>query len=148
MILVGTDGDGAVGRDAAQQAAAQALATDFGDDAARAQDAPSLLLALWIFVPLLVFCLARSRLPLYLLPLFVPLALLIAQRRKADGRGMPRWPRLLVWFGLLLAALTAGFSLAVGAGVLGALGLVGAGEIALAHLLAFTATFMQMMVTC
>ncbi|KAF1721400.1 hypothetical protein CSC76_16510 [Pseudoxanthomonas mexicana] len=61
------------------------------------------LLALWLLLPLVVFCLARSRLPLYLLPLFVPLALLIAQRRQADGRGMPRWPRLLVWFGLLLA---------------------------------------------
>lgn len=61
------------------------------------------LLALWLLLPLVVFCLARSRLPLYLLPLFVPLALLIAQRRKADGRGMPRWPRLLAWFGLLLA---------------------------------------------
>ena len=59
--------------------------------------------ALWLLLPLTVFCLARSRLTLYLLPLFVPLALLIAQRRQADGRGMPRWPWLLVWFGLLLA---------------------------------------------
>lgn len=42
------------------------------------------LLALWLLLPLVVFCLARSRLPLYLLPLFVPLALLIAQRRHAD----------------------------------------------------------------
>lgn len=33
----------------------------------------------WIAVPLLIFCLAQSRLPLYLLPLFVPISLLIAR---------------------------------------------------------------------
>ena len=36
-------------------------------------------LMLWAGVPLLVFCLARSRLPLYLLPLFVPLSLLLGR---------------------------------------------------------------------
>ncbi len=30
----------------------------------------------WLLIPLAVFCLARSRLPLYLLPLFVPISLL------------------------------------------------------------------------
>jgi 4-amino-4-deoxy-L-arabinose transferase-like glycosyltransferase len=35
-------------------------------------------LALWFLVPFAVFCLAQSRLPLYLLPLFLPLALLVA----------------------------------------------------------------------
>ncbi|RME35454.1 MAG: glycosyltransferase family 39 protein, partial [Gammaproteobacteria bacterium] len=34
-------------------------------------------LGYWFFVPLVVFMLARSRLPLYLLPLFVPLVLLL-----------------------------------------------------------------------
>lgn len=34
---------------------------------------------LWLLAPLAVFCLARSRLPLYLLPLLAPLALLIAR---------------------------------------------------------------------
>lgn len=43
-------------------------------------DAPKLrLLWLWLLLPLAVFCLARSRMPLYVLPLFVPLALLIAR---------------------------------------------------------------------
>lgn len=37
----------------------------------------TVLVVLWIIVPLAVFCLARSRLPLYILPLFVPLALAI-----------------------------------------------------------------------
>jgi hypothetical protein len=32
-------------------------------------EAPALLLALWVLLPLLVFCIARSRLPLYLLPI-------------------------------------------------------------------------------
>jgi len=37
------------------------------------------LLACWLLLPLAVFMLARSRLPLYLLPLFVPLALIAAR---------------------------------------------------------------------
>lgn len=37
------------------------------------------LLLLWLLLPLIVFFLARSRLPLYLLPLFVPLSLLTAR---------------------------------------------------------------------
>ena len=37
------------------------------------------LLACWLLLPLAVFTLARSRLPLYLLPLFVPLALIAAR---------------------------------------------------------------------
>jgi len=40
----------------------------------------------WLLVPLAVFCLARSRLPLYLLPSFVPICLLIAR-----GIGQLRW---------------------------------------------------------
>lgn len=36
-------------------------------------------LVLWLAVPLLVFFLARSRLPLYVLPLFAPIALLLAR---------------------------------------------------------------------
>lgn len=38
------------------------------------------LLLAWIGLPLLVFLLARSRLPLYVLPLFAPLALWLARR--------------------------------------------------------------------
>ena len=37
------------------------------------------LLACWLLLPLAVFVIARSRLPLYLLPLFVPLALMAAR---------------------------------------------------------------------
>ena len=36
-------------------------------------------LRFWFVVPLLVFCLSRSRLPLYLLPLFVPVSLLLGR---------------------------------------------------------------------
>lgn len=74
-----------------------------GDRHARGEDAPTLLLALWIGLPLLVFCLAQSRMPLYLLPLFVPMALAVAAQRHAEGRGLPRWPWLAAWVGMLLA---------------------------------------------
>jgi 4-amino-4-deoxy-L-arabinose transferase-like glycosyltransferase len=66
-------------------------------------DRAGLLLALWIALPLLVFCLSRSRMPLYLLPLFVPLALVVARQRLAERRELPRWRWLLAWAGLLLA---------------------------------------------
>jgi 4-amino-4-deoxy-L-arabinose transferase len=59
------------------------------------------LLAVWILVPLLVFALSQSRLPSYVLPLFVPLALLAARAidppRTARGYGA-----LAVWIVLLL----------------------------------------------
>lgn len=44
----------------------------------RNDHAIELFLVLWFLVPFVVFCLAQSRLPLYLLPLFVPLSLLLA----------------------------------------------------------------------
>ncbi len=72
------------------------------DPAARSADAPALLLALWVLVPLLVFCFARSRMPLYVLPLFVPLALLVGRQRLAEGRGLPRWTWLALWMAILL----------------------------------------------
>jgi 4-amino-4-deoxy-L-arabinose transferase-like glycosyltransferase len=68
----------------------------------RAADAPWLLLALWVLLPLLVFCMARSRLPLYLLPLFLPLAVIAARQRQQEGRGLPRWHWLLLWAVVLL----------------------------------------------
>lgn len=52
----------------------------------RRGDPAGLFLALWVALPLLVFCVARSRLPLYLLPVCVPLALLAARRRQEEGR--------------------------------------------------------------
>ncbi|HEU4665041.1 MAG TPA: glycosyltransferase family 39 protein [Dokdonella sp.] len=42
-------------------------------------DAGARLLACWLLLPLVVFMLARSRLPLYVLPLFAPLALVVAR---------------------------------------------------------------------
>ena len=56
----------------------------------RERDRETLLLLYWFLVPLAVFFLARSRLQLYVLPLFVPLALLTARTLAAwtwlDGR--------------------------------------------------------------
>ena len=71
--------------------------------AGRRVDAPRLLLWLWIALPLLVFCVSRSRMPLYLLPLFVPIALLVAMRRRDAGKPFPRWPWMAAWIALLLA---------------------------------------------
>ncbi len=42
------------------------------------------LLILWVLLPLIVFMLARSRLPLYVVPLMLPLVLLTARRVPAD----------------------------------------------------------------
>jgi hypothetical protein len=76
----------------------------------------ALLLALSIVVPLTVLIVARSRLPLYVLPLFVPLALLTARglrsaamagRAAGDRFGLvsPAWARALpVWVAFLIAA--------------------------------------------
>ena len=74
----------------------------------RREDAAGLLLALWLLLPLLVFCISRSRLPLYILPLFVPLAVIAARQRMEEGLPLPRWRWLLLWcacvLGLQLAA--------------------------------------------
>jgi len=70
---------------------------------ARAKEAPSLWLALWVLLPLLVFCIARSRLPLYVLPSFLPIAVLIARQRFDEGRVLPRARWLWSWAAVLLA---------------------------------------------
>jgi hypothetical protein len=62
-----------------------------------------LLLLCWLLLPLLVFCISRSRLPLYILPLFVPLAVVVARQRSAEGRPLPRWRWLLAWMLCVLA---------------------------------------------
>lgn len=69
----------------------------------RLADAEELLLSLWVIVPLLVFCVARSRLPLYFLPLFVPIALLIARQWQLERRALPS----LRWMVVTVAGLTA-----------------------------------------
>jgi 4-amino-4-deoxy-L-arabinose transferase len=50
----------------------------------RARDRETLLLLYWLLLPLAVFFLARSRLQLYVLPLFVPLALMSARALAAS----------------------------------------------------------------
>ena len=58
------------------------------------RDLPPDLRFLWIWfaLPLLVFSLARSRLPLYVLPLFAPLALLLGKRLASRP-----WPPTALW---------------------------------------------------
>lgn len=73
------------------------------DPQARAADAAPLLLLLWVLLPLLVFCVSKSRMPLYILPLFVPLALLAAKQRDGGGRAPPSWRWLWLWAALLLS---------------------------------------------
>lgn len=66
-------------------------------------DRDRLLLLAWLALPLLVFLLARSRLPLYILPLHVPIALLIA--RSLVRRG--------VWFTTPVAVLLVAAALSI-----------------------------------
>ncbi|HEV7490835.1 MAG TPA: glycosyltransferase family 39 protein [Rhodanobacteraceae bacterium] len=63
------------------------------------------LLACWLLLPLAVFMLARSRLPLYLLPLFVPLALIAARALAPLDLRRGRAQALLVaWCAVLVLA--------------------------------------------
>jgi 4-amino-4-deoxy-L-arabinose transferase-like glycosyltransferase len=62
----------------------------------REHDAAMLLLALWLLLPLLVFCISRSRMPMYILPLFLPLAMIIAKQRLQDHRSL-EWRWLIAW---------------------------------------------------
>jgi hypothetical protein len=71
--------------------------------AGRQGEARHLLLALWLGLPLLVFCVSRSRLPFYLLPLFLPLALLIAGQWRSESRPWPRLRWIALWVVLILA---------------------------------------------
>jgi 4-amino-4-deoxy-L-arabinose transferase len=82
--------------------AGRAIAAPRSALAALGADAESRLLLCWLGVPLLVFFLARSRLPFYLLPLCAPLALLATRGLPAR---LPRWiaPGLALWLVLLLA---------------------------------------------
>ena len=66
----------------------------------RERDRDWLLLAYWLLLPMAVFFLARSRLQLYVLPLFVPLALVMA-------RPLANWHVLEGRRGAMVVALTA-----------------------------------------
>lgn len=64
-----------------------------------------LFLLVWFLLPLLVFCLAESRLLLYVLPLFLPLSLMLALKlagRAHLNRPSRRW-LLVGWVALLIA---------------------------------------------
>ncbi|WP_133480307.1 glycosyltransferase family 39 protein [Cognatilysobacter segetis] len=52
----------------------------------RRRDAQLVLLMAWTGLPLIVFCIARSRLPLYVLPLMAPIALVVARRLDRTDR--------------------------------------------------------------
>lgn len=64
-----------------------------------------LFLLLWFVLPFVVFCLAKSRLPLYLLPLFLPSALLVASRMAPTFAPASRRNvfLLVAWVGALLS---------------------------------------------
>ena len=73
------------------------------DAAVRSMQREELLLASWLLLPLLVFCLARSRMPLYVLPLMVPIALIVARQRAAEGRPLPSLRGFALWAVALVA---------------------------------------------
>lgn len=70
----------------------------------RAAQAGPFFIALWFVLPLLVFCIARSRLPLYILPIFVPLAIAIAMQWQREQRGLPRTGLLVLWIIVLVSS--------------------------------------------
>jgi 4-amino-4-deoxy-L-arabinose transferase-like glycosyltransferase len=70
---------------------------------ALATDRWGVFLGLWFWLPCTVFCLSRSRMYLYMLPLFVPLALVVG-RRVGDRRPwLLRREVVAVWLVLLVA---------------------------------------------
>lgn len=69
----------------------------------RTHDSTGLLLALWVVLPLIVFCLSQSRMPLYILPLFTPLALIVARQMRLQDRAFPRLGLVGTWILALLA---------------------------------------------
>ena len=69
----------------------------------RSQDPVSFFLLSWVLLSLAVFVLARSRMHLYVLPLFVPLALLAARHRGSAFAPSPRWRLgLALWIVFLI----------------------------------------------
>jgi 4-amino-4-deoxy-L-arabinose transferase-like glycosyltransferase len=62
-----------------------------------------IFLMLWLFLPLAVFFVSKSRLPLYVLPLFVPIALIIGRWIILPSRRKARVYLLVAWIVILLA---------------------------------------------
>ncbi|UNK49813.1 glycosyltransferase family 39 protein [Lysobacter sp. S4-A87] len=82
----------------------KAVASWWRDPGRRAREAPQVLISLWIALPLLIFCVARSRMPLYLLPLFTPLALALALalRMPREWQVTASWRALGAWVLIML----------------------------------------------
>lgn len=75
-------------------------------DRLRARDRDWLLLTWWLLLPLAVFCLARSRLQLYILPLFVPIALMLSRPlARWCASNTRRWHRVVICTAVVLVAL-------------------------------------------
>ncbi len=72
----------------------------------RDADPTGFFLRLWLLLPLAIFCIAQSRLYLYILPLFVPIALLLARRLENQ-----------IWLTERLGRAVVGFTVAVLLGV-------------------------------
>jgi 4-amino-4-deoxy-L-arabinose transferase len=72
---------------------------------ARSGDGAMLFLRCWILLPLAVFAISRSRLPLYVLPLFAPLAVVMARAlAPIDFRSARLRIALCIWCAILLTA--------------------------------------------
>lgn len=83
----------------------RALGFRYSREAWRARlerDPWSVFLLLWFFLPLLVFCLSSSRLPLYVLPLALPLSLALARWVVLPLRPRMGIPRMALWAAVLL----------------------------------------------
>lgn len=92
----------AIGRVMRRWASAEGWSAKRGDGAA-------LFLALWFLVPFVLFCLVQSRLPLYMLPLFLPLSLLVAlDLRDRIDLGQTRQKLLLAAWVVVLLGVKAG----------------------------------------
>jgi len=68
-----------------------------------------LFLLLWLLLPLLLFSLAGSKLPGYILPCMPPLAILMGRATNTLGCGLPPWasPRAAAWVTCSLGVLVA-----------------------------------------
>ena len=65
---------------------------------------------LWLLLPLLVFCLSRSRMPLYILPLFTPIALLLGRALGKFELDRQKLVWLAIWV-LVLLGIRAGLGI-------------------------------------
>lgn len=60
-------------------------------------------LLIWLILPLCVFMLSRSRLPLYILPLFVPISLILARAMKNIPLNKKHFMAAMIWLAVLVS---------------------------------------------